>query len=107
MRLLLLISLVMMVTVTNMSRADDSESSNSWQLSRLFHPTEADLANEKKGRIMIYDGMTDKTVDRALDEHFDRIGALMFTRTIVTDDAGIPLRNPDTNEIVVEEDGCD
>ena len=107
MKLLLLISLVAMLTVTNLSHANEFESSKSWQMSRLFHPTEADLASEKKGRIMIYDGVTDKTVDRALDEHFDRIGALMFTRTIVTDDTGNPLRDPETNEIVVEEDGCD
>lgn len=107
MKLHLLISLMAMLTVTNMSHANEFESSENWQMSRLFHPTEADLASEKKGRIMIYDGVTDKTVDRALDEHFDRIGALMFTRTIVTDDTGNPLRDPETNEIVVEEDGCD
>jgi len=107
MKLHLHISLVVMLTVTNVAHANEFESPNNWQMSRLFHPTEADLASEKKGRIMIYDGVTDKTVDRALDEHFDRIGALMFTRTIVTDDTGNPLRNPETNEIVVEEDGCD
>ena len=107
MKSLLYVSLAVVLTVTNISYANEFESSESWQTNRLLHPTDADLSSEKKGRIMIYDGITDKNVDRALDEHFDRIGAFMFTRTIVTDETGNPLRHPETNEIVVEEDGCD
>ena len=101
------IPLLIILAFSGTSFASDFGSSGSWQLSRLFQPTQADLASEKKGRIMIYDGLTDKTVDRALDEHFDRIDALMFTRTIVTDDTGKPRLDPQTGEIVTEDDGCD
>lgn len=79
----------------------------SWQMKRLFQPTRTDLAAEARGRIMIYDGLTDKTVARALDEQFDRVDAMMFTRTVVTDEAGSPRRDSDTGEIVTEDDGCD
>ena len=101
------IAVLITLSLTGLSYADESVSSESWQMRRLLNPTPAELAGEKKGRVMIYDGLTDKTVDKALDENFDRIGALMFTRTVVTDEAGNPLRDPDTGEIVIEEDGCD
>jgi len=83
------------------------KSSNSWQMTRLFHPSQADLASEKKGKIIIYSGLTDKTVAMALDENFYRIEAMMFTKTILTDAKGTPLRDAETGEIVVEDDGCD
>ena len=79
----------------------------SWQMKRLFQPTQLDLASEARGRIMIYDGLTDKAVARALDEQFDRVGAMMFTRIVVTDEAGSPQRDRETGEIVTENDGCD
>jgi hypothetical protein len=100
-------SLLILLSLASASYANEFDTAGSWQMNRLFHPNQADLVSEKKGKIIIYDGLTDKTVDRALDEHFDRIGALMFTRTIVTDDTGKPLQDPETGELVTEEDGCD
>ena len=88
--------------------ADAAESAlHSWQMTRLFQPDLADLKRESEGRIMIYDGLTDKTVERALDEQFDRVEAMMFTSVVVTDDSGEPRRDTDTGEIITEEDGCD
>lgn len=81
--------------------------SYNWQMTQLFQPTPADLKREAKGRIMIYDGLTDKTVERALDEQFDRVETMMFTSVVVTDDSGEPTRDTDTGEIITEEDGCD
>jgi len=84
-----------------------AKSAENWQMKRLFHPTQADLASEKKGKIIIYSGLTDKTVAMALDENFHRIDAMMFTKTMVTDKQGTPLRDLETGEIVTEDDGCD
>jgi hypothetical protein len=76
-------------------------------MTRLFQPTQADLKSESKGRVMIYDGLTDKTVERALDQQFDRVETMMFTSIVVTDDSGEPIRDTETGEIITEEDGCD
>jgi hypothetical protein len=82
-------------------------SADSWQMKRLFQPTHADLKSEAKGRVVIYDGLTDKMVERALREQFHRVDAMMFTRTVVTDTDGAPRRDPDSGVVVYEDDGCD
>lgn len=85
----------------------DSSSVSSWQMARLFAPTQADLNAEAKGRVMIYDGLTDKTVERAFDEQFDRLEHMMFMRVVVTDDSG-KARQSESGEVVTEsDDGCD
>jgi hypothetical protein len=55
-----------------------------------FEPTQADLNVEARGRLMIYDGLTDKEVERAFDEQFDRLQHMMFIRVVMTDDSGKP-----------------
>ena len=32
---------------------------------------------------------------------------MMFVNTVVTDDNGNPLKDPESGEVVVEHDGCD
>jgi len=83
-----------------------AEDLQDWQMNLLFHPTEEQLALEKKGQVMIYDGLTDKMVQAALDTQFDRIDSMMFTRVIVTDKKGKPKVDPVSGEVVTENDGC-
>jgi hypothetical protein len=77
-----------------------------WQYNRLLNPSPADLKAEARGAIVIYDGLTDVTVNQALDQHFDRIQNMMFTRTVITDENGEPEIDPSTGNILVEDDGC-
>ena len=81
-----------------------------WEVSPLRHklrggydgikigPFGSQLKLEQRGRIMIYDGMTDTQITKAMDTQFDRIESMMFVRTIVT--------NNETGELMVEDDGC-
>lgn len=77
-----------------------------WQYNRLLNPSPAARESEKQGAIVIYDGLTDVTVNQALDQHFDRIQNMMFTRTVITDENGDPQRDPITGNELVEDDGC-
>jgi hypothetical protein len=55
---------------------------------------------------MIYDGLTDKQIAKAMDTQFDRIESMMFVRTIVTNDEGNAVRDSETGQVIVEDDGC-
>lgn len=90
-----------------LSHAGSSGNIKRWQNSVLFNPSPAQLKREQSGSIMIYDGLSDRVVDSALDSQFDRINSMMFTRVIVTDEQGDNLIDPDTGDFVVEDDGCD
>lgn len=76
-----------------------------WQTRNLFEPSRNQRTLEEKGRITIYDGLRETTVNQALDKQFDRIQNMMFTRIIRTNNDGEPLRNA-RGEVVVEDDGC-
>jgi hypothetical protein len=78
-----------------------------WQMERLFNPSAEEMARESNGGIFIYDGLTDKIAAKAMDEHFDRIQAMMFVRTVVTNDAAEPERDETSGEVIIEDDGCD
>ncbi len=81
--------------------------SDDWQLRMLNQPSEAQLALEKKGRVFIYDGLTDAQVEQAVDQQFERMHSMMFVRTVVTDADGESMTDPETGELIVEDDGCD
>lgn len=77
-----------------------------WQYNRLFNPSPLEREAEGRGEIFIYDGLTDVTVREALDQHFDRIQNMMFTRTVITDENGDPEIDPITGNQLIEDDGC-
>ena len=56
---------------------------------------------------MIYEGMKDREVEHAFDNHFDRIESMMFVNTVVTDENGEPLKDPETGRVMTEPDGCE
>lgn len=87
--------------------ADDDNSVEQWQLTRLFSPTENDLKNEAKGQVFIYSGLKDIDVDRALDKNFNRIQSMMFIKTKITDSDGEPKVEEKTGITLAENDGCD
>lgn len=78
---------------------------NAWQTRSLFEPSQNQRQLEERGRIMIYDGLRDLTIERVLDSQFDRIQNMMFTRIIRTDNTGNPLRDS-KGQVLVEDDGC-
>lgn len=71
---------------------------DSYYHNTLFKPSDSIIKAESNGRIMIYDGLNNETVDKAMDEQFDRIDNMMFTRIHYSQDNG---------EEYVDDDGCD
>ena len=94
-------------SVLSHSALADDDSQQSWQLSLLFNPGDHQHEMERRGQVFIYDGLRDTVVKQALDEQYDRIEGMMFVNTVVTDDDGVPLTDPETGELLVENDGCD
>lgn len=99
--------ILVMSSVFSYSALADDDPQQDWQLSLLFNPGDHQYAMERRGRIFIYDGLRDTVVEQALDEQYDRIEGMMFVNTIVTDDDGVPMTDPETGELLVEDDGCD
>ncbi len=87
--------------------AGELDSMRKWQMELLFNPVDSQLSLENKGRIFIYDSLKSSDIDRALEEQFDRVEHMMFVKTVITDEQGVPVRDEATNEILVEDDGCD
>ena len=78
-----------------------------WQLSLLFNPGDHQYEMERRGRVFIYD-LSVECFSRCLFSYqYDRIEGMMFVNTVVTDDNGVPLTDPETGELLVENDGCD
>ena len=66
----------------------------------LLHPTTKQLAAEQDGRVRIYDALEIGLINTALDQQFDRIDHMMFSRIH-------HLPPPGAGPAVVEDDGCD
>ncbi len=77
-----------------------------WQLKRLYEPARMQLILEQKGRVFIYEGLTDKQISRVMDQQFGRLENMMFIGTVVTNEQGEPKSDPKTGLIMKEDDGC-
>lgn len=75
-----------------------------WQLRRLFIPTERELEHERKGNVYIYEGLTDRQVEEALDRHFDRIEYMLFLGTRRTNGMGALVRKSDQTPVTESSD---
>jgi len=73
-----------------------------YDLRRLMQPSAAELASEERGRVHIYDSLEINEVNAALDENFERIQNMMFTRI-----HHLPPPGAGPEEAEVEDDGCD
>jgi hypothetical protein len=101
-----LIILSMSLVFSHSALADD-ELQQSWQMSLIFNPGDHQYEMERRGRVFIYDGLHDTVVEQALDQQYERIDSMMFVNTVVTDNEGVPMTDPETGELLVENDGCD
>lgn len=98
-------ALVLFIWTSAVAAADDTGVAEI-ELRRLLEPTESEIAQEHKGRIYIYEGLRDIDIERAMDSEFNRIEHMMFIRTRKTNDKGDVVRDPNTGEAEVEDDGC-
>ncbi len=78
-----------------------------WQMNRIYQPSQSTLAREARGFVFIYDGFTDTQVSQIMDDKFDRIDNMMFTRVKITDTTDAVMKDPDTGYVLIEDDGCD
>ncbi len=78
----------------------------SWQVRQLLEPGKAWLGSESHGKILIYQGLKDTDVNSAMEDQYNRNEHMMFINTAVADMESQPLSDPDTGEIIVEDDGC-
>lgn len=77
-----------------------------WFQNRLFAPNEQQRELERKGQVVIYDGLYDTEVNRAMETQFERIEYMMFVGTIITDENGEPEHDTNTGELMKEDDDC-
>ena len=98
--------LVYTATCAGAALATGSGAGGDYQMNALFQPSEHQLKRESRGFVYIYDGLTDRTVNKAMDENPDRIESMMFVNTKITDVNGNLARHPKTGEILREDDGC-
>jgi hypothetical protein len=78
-----------------------------WQNNILFNPNESTLERERSGTVMIYDGISHQEIERAMQEQFNRVEAMMFVNIVHTNKDGEVLRDPVTKPGLDFDDGCD
>ena len=101
------VGLMLLVPVSWASDSENPPSDPAYrqlEMRRLFEPTEFELRSEGKGKVYIYEGVTDRAVNQAMEDEFERVEHMMFINTIRTDAQGRPLRDPDTGLIDADDD---
>lgn len=86
-------------------KLDALDGQDAWQNNRLFAPTANQRQQEGRGKVVIYDGLKDTTIDSIMDKAFDRIQNMMFIRIIHTDKAGQPMHDGN-GEVITDDDDC-
>lgn len=81
------------------------ERSNDWQNQRLLQPSATQLTNERRGQVFIYDGLNERVVERAMDEHFERIDSMMFVNVKAGNNSTGSSAGDGPDE--VDDDGCE
>jgi hypothetical protein len=81
------------------------QAADTWQEEMRFSPPPGQIELGERGRVMIYDGLTDTRIAGAIDTQFVRIESMMSVRTVVTDSQGAVLRDTATGKVLVEDDG--
>ena len=102
-----LVMIAYLVWSQNSTASNAAPNLEKWQMDMIYHPAESVLERENRGFVHIYDGFNDTQVDQILDDKFERIDYMMFTRVRLTDSSGRVLLDPDTGEALTEDDGCD
>jgi len=98
--------LSVVLTVLVLGLTSPAEAEDTWQELMLFNPPASQLELEKRGRVVIYDGLRDTQIDQAMDTQFERIQSMMFVRTVITETGGGTEHHDHTGTVVIEHDGC-
>jgi hypothetical protein len=85
---------------------DPDKALHDWEVQRLMEPSSRELEKERKGSVYIYDRLTGREVDTALDTQFSRIENMMFVGTVKTDPRGEPLQEAKSGQYIQESGGC-
>lgn len=85
---------------------DPDKALHDWRMQRLMEPSPRDLEKERKGSVYIYDGLTEREVDTALNNQFHRIQNMMFMGTVKTDARGEPLQDAKSGQYIQESGSC-
>lgn len=85
---------------------DPDQALHDWQVRRLMQPLPQEIEKEKAGSVYVYDGLTDREVEQALTNQFNRIQYMMFVGTKKTDANGQVKVDETTGQVQQESSGC-
>ncbi len=88
----------LLLTAATGSVQASADARGGFQMNMIYNPSPAVLERERKGFVFIYDGFSDQEIESVMDDQFERIDAMMFTR----------IRHVSADGVIeVEDDGCD